>query len=164
MGRNIDGSTPVSGIAPCSRYLLYESEISSRLNLSVTADAVPPLAAVVVVALTRGPSAKQTERSFQMIRKTLCRAECDLQVVAAGIGVHIQHFACKVEPRAFLLCMVLGSTSRTDTPPDVMTAWARSPGRRWTPAQCFISCTSSRFCSRVIWFALVAGRCPSGPP
>ena len=58
-----------------------------------------------------------------MIRKTLCRTECDLQVIAAGIGVHIQHLACKVEAEG-------------------------------------ISCTSSRFCSRVIWFALVAGSMP----
>ena len=33
----------------------------------------------------------------QIIRKTLCRAERDLQVVAARIGVHIQHLACKVK-------------------------------------------------------------------
>ena len=28
-----------------------------------------------------------------------------------------------------MLCMVLGSTSRTDTPPDVITAWARRPAQ-----------------------------------
>ena len=33
----------------------------------------------------------------QIIRKTLCRAERDLQVVAARVGVHIQHLACKVK-------------------------------------------------------------------
>ena len=59
-----------------------------------------------------------------------------------------------------MLCMVLGSTSRTDTPPDVMTAWAKSPRASMDTRQCFISCTSSRFCSRVIWFALVAGSMP----
>ena len=59
-----------------------------------------------------------------------------------------------------MLCMVLGSTSRTDTPPDVMTACAKSPRASMDTRQCFISCTSSRFCSRVIWFALVAGSMP----
>ena len=34
---------------------------------------------------------------LQVIRKTLCRAERDLQVVAARVGVHIQHLACKVK-------------------------------------------------------------------
>ena len=63
----------------------------------------------------------------------------------------------KYRPSAFLLCMVLGSTSRTDTPPLVITAWARSPRASMDTRQCFISCTSSLFCSRVIWFALVAG-------
>ena len=37
-----------------------------------------------------------------MIRKTLCRAECDLQIVAARVGVHIQHLACKVKSGAGL--------------------------------------------------------------
>ena len=59
-----------------------------------------------------------------------------------------------------MLCIVLGSTSRTDTPPDVMTACAKSPRASIVTLQCFISCTSSRFCSRVIWFALVAGSMP----
>ena len=59
-----------------------------------------------------------------------------------------------------MLCMVLGSTSRTDTPPLVITAWARSPRASMDTRQCFISCTSSLFCSRVIWFALVAGSMP----
>ena len=70
-----------------------------------------------------------------MIRKTLCRAECDLQVIAAGIGVHIQHFACKVEAEGLFALHGLG---------------VHLPHR----------CTSSRFCSRVIWFALVAGSMP----
>ena len=59
-----------------------------------------------------------------------------------------------------MLCIVLGSTSRTDTPPLVITAWARSPRASMDTRQCFISCTSSLFCSRVIWFALVAGSMP----
>ena len=59
-----------------------------------------------------------------------------------------------------MLCMVLGSTSRTDTPPEVMTAWARSPRASMGTFQCFIRRTSSRFCSRVIWLAFVAGSMP----
>ncbi len=43
-----------------------------------------------------------------MIRKTLCRAECDLQIVAAGIGVHIQHLACKVEAEGLFALHGLG--------------------------------------------------------
>ena len=94
---------------------------------------------------------------LQVIGKALSRTESDLQVVAAGVGVHVQHLAAKYVPAPFLLCMVLGSTSRTDTPPLVMTAWARSPRASMDTCQCLTSRTSSRFCSRVIWFALVAG-------
>ena len=33
----------------------------------------------------------------QVIRKCLCGAEGDLQVVAAGIGIHIQHLTRKIQ-------------------------------------------------------------------
>ena len=52
----------------------------------------------------------------------------DLQVVAAGDGVHVQHLPAKYKPLTSLDSMVWGSTSLTLTPPLVM--MASSTGRR----------------------------------
>ena len=45
---------------------------------------------------------------LQVIGKALSRTESDLQVVAAGIGVHIQHLACKVEAEGLFALHGLG--------------------------------------------------------
>ena len=53
-----------------------------------------------------------------------------------------------------MLCMVLGSTSRAETPPLVITAWARSPRASMDTRQCFMSCT-------IGLYALRAGKDPA---
>ena len=44
----------------------------------------------------------------QVIRKRLGGAEGDLQVVAASVGVHVQHLACKVQPQGLFALHGLG--------------------------------------------------------
>ena len=53
-------------------------------------------------------TASQTERSSQIIRKALRRAERDLQIISAGVGVHIQHLACEVEAQRLFALHGLG--------------------------------------------------------
>ena len=65
------------------------------------------------------------------------------------------------EPAHSLLAIVLGSTSRTSTPPAVMTACSLSPSALTGTCQCLHRSTSACFCSRVICAAFVAGRCPT---
>ena len=98
------------------------------------------------------------QRDYQDSHRAVAQAICRLDPPVRASTSRIS--PAKYRPSQRLLAIVLGSTSRTSTPPAVITACSLSPSAVTRTGQCLHRFTSACFCSRVICAAFAAGSTP----